>query len=215
MQLRTEISPAFTAPESVEHAEVLVPGTVSLTETGFSAKDGEPFGQHYNFLASNSAGQVSGRVAATPSIAVPSLDYPFLNKSAVQSRESTTKVVQPVEEVRAAPIEVWEGEVKSIDAQRQTMHVYLRSKIAHFEDHAGEIALEWVAEQDKDLVHPGAVFYWTLYKETRRGSIRNSQELRFRRLPNWSRAQLQKIRNEASKLFQDAKVARVLEDPSA
>jgi hypothetical protein len=139
----------------------------------------------------------------------------MLNKPLLDSLQTVNAAAEPIEEVRAAPIEVWEGEVKSVDYAANKMDVYLRSKLIHAPDHAGEISLEWVPEQDADLVRPGAVFYWTLYKETRRGSIRNSQEVRFRRLPNWSRRQLAEIRAKSPTLFAGAKEPHVLADPDS
>jgi hypothetical protein len=66
------------------------------------------------------------------------------------------------------------------------MRVSLEAKMVPIPRHQAEIDLEWVAEQDQDLVRPGAIFYLTLFKRTKRGSVENAQELRFRRRPAWS-----------------------------
>lgn len=102
---------------------------------------------------------------------------------------------------RTAPIQIWEGRVVSVDRKKGIMEVLLSAKFGEVPDHTGEISLEWVVEQDAGLVVPGAIFYWTLYKETKRGSISNSQELRFRRLPSWSRTQIENMRVEAEKIL--------------
>lgn len=96
------------------------------------------------------------------------------------------------------PLQIWEGTVLTVDAASDVMHVQLDAKIGQMARHTGEIELEWVSEQDRDLVRPGAVFYLTLFKRTRRGSIENSQELRFRRRPSWSAAQLKQVDNDAA-----------------
>jgi hypothetical protein len=102
----------------------------------------------------------------------------------------------------AAVIQVWEGTVVSVDRESQSMVAKLHAKIGAIADHSGEIDLEWVADQDADLVCPGAVFYLTLYKKRRRGgTIENSQELRFRRRPNWSRQQVASIDGVAERLL--------------
>jgi hypothetical protein len=90
----------------------------------------------------------------------------------------------------STPMQIWEGTVLKIDRSAGVMHVVLEAKIGQMPRHTGEIGLEWVAEQDEDLLRPGAVFYLTLFKSTQRGSVRNSQELRFRRRPSWSAARL-------------------------
>lgn len=107
-----------------------------------------------------------------------------------------------VEELpHTTPIQIWEGKVLEVDEKAGTIQVRLSAKLGNVEDHTGEIDLEWVAEQDRDLVKPGAIFYWTLFKETKRGSIKNSQELKFRRLPSWSKSQLARVRDQAEMLW--------------
>lgn len=112
------------------------------------------------------------------------------------------------EETKTVPIQLWEGKVLDVHKDSGTMDVYLLAKIGNVPDHTGEISLEWVHSQDVDLVRPGAIFYLSLYKETKRGSISNSQELRFRRLPSWSKTQIERVKLEAARLL-----ARVQEKP--
>jgi len=85
------------------------------------------------------------------------------------------------------------------------MQVLLDAKIGQMPPHTGEVELEWVSDQDQDLVRPGAVFYLTLFKRTKRGSIENAQELRFRRRPSWSAAQLKQIEADAAMLLSKMK----------
>jgi len=102
----------------------------------------------------------------------------------------------------STPLQIWEGRVIEIDHAARVMHVVLDAKLGEMSTHTGEIELEWVSEQDQDLVYPGAVFYLTLFKRTKRGgSIENAQELRFRRRPSWSSTQLKQIDEEAATLL--------------
>lgn len=102
--------------------------------------------------------------------------------------------------VDSAVLQIWEGVVKQVDRKAAAMDVLLTAKMGNERPHTAEIGLEWVAEQDLDLVQPGAVFYLTLYKRTEKGSVQNSQELRFRRRPAWNRQQVAAIRREADQL---------------
>lgn len=95
----------------------------------------------------------------------------------------------------STPIQIWEGTVIKVD--QGVMEVLLDAKMDATPRHTCEINLEWVPEQDKDLVRPGAVFYLTLFKRTTRGSIQNSQELRFRRRPSWTAVQIREIHRAA------------------
>lgn len=103
------------------------------------------------------------------------------------------------------PLQIWEGTVLDVNHTDLIMQVSLDAKVGQMPRHTGEIELEWVADQDQDLVRPGAVFYLTLFKRTRRGSVENSQELRFRRRPSWSEAQLRQIEEDAAMLLSKMK----------
>lgn len=99
----------------------------------------------------------------------------------------------------STPLQIWEGTVIDVDRAASSMHVLLDAKIGQVPRHTAEIDLEWVSDQDQDLVCPGAVFYLTLFKRTK-PSVENAQELRFRRRPAWSVTQLKQI-DEASGLL--------------
>lgn len=111
----------------------------------------------------------------------------------------------------STPLQIWEGTVVEVDKAAGLMHVLLDAKIGQVPRHTGEIELEWVSEQDQDLARPGAVFYLTLFKRTKRGSIENSQELRFRRRPSWSAAQLRQIQEDATVLLSKMKAVPTAE----
>lgn len=101
----------------------------------------------------------------------------------------------------ATVIQLWEGRVLSVDLDNEVMSVLLTAKIGEMPEHSAEIELQWVSEQDRDLVVPGAVFYLTLYKKTQKGSIKNSQELRFRRRPSWTKQEVQRIHSDAEQML--------------
>jgi len=110
-----------------------------------------------------------------------------------------------------AVIQLWEGCVLSLDLQNEVMNVLLSAKIGQVPEHTAEISLQWVADQDRDLVQPGAVFYLTLFKQLRRGSVQNSQELRFRRRPAWSRQQIERIQVDAAMIRSKLKARPIAE----
>jgi len=97
-------------------------------------------------------------------------------------------------------LEIWEGVVQAVNEGTQAMDVVLEAKSGAMPTHVAQIELQWVADQDKDLVRPGAVFYLTLYKRTKHGSVANGQELRFRRRPGWSNEQLAQVKADAAAL---------------
>jgi hypothetical protein len=124
------------------------------------------------------------------------------------NREQAPKVLPPVPfltggtdpNITSTPVQIWEGTVIEIDIEAKTMQVELRAKLGAFEDHTAEIDLEWVSDQDQDLLIPGAVFYLTVYKRTI-PSIENSQELRFRRRPSWNDDGLKYVKKAAEEIM--------------
>lgn len=112
----------------------------------------------------------------------------------------------------AAVIQIWEGTVLSVDPEAKSFVADLRAKIGTVPEHRGELSLQYVAPQDEDLVREGAVFYLTLYNRRKKGgTIENSQELRFRRLPSWSHSQLVKVEEISSRLRAKMRPSRVAE----
>lgn len=105
---------------------------------------------------------------------------------------------RPAPGVHSIPIQIWEGTVIDVDCKAGTIEAMLDAKLGSLPRHAATIAFDWIPAQDYPLVAPGAVFYLTLYRETERSSIRNAQEIRFRRLPSWSKAHLKRISNDAA-----------------
>jgi hypothetical protein len=112
------------------------------------------------------------------------------------------------ESIYASVIQMWEGKVISVDAENEVMQVLLNAKIGVVSAHTGEIELQWVSDQDRDLVRPGAIFYLTLSRRLKRSGIENAQEIRFRRLPSWTKKQIAEIEAEADKLWTKLKAAK-------
>jgi len=125
--------------------------------------------------------------------------------------ESPVPILYPHAVADSIPLQIWEGTVLKVDSTARAMHVLLNAKMGVVPRHTAEIDLEWVSDQDEDLVRPGAVFYLTLFKRTKRGSIENSQELRFRRRPSWSQSQLERITDAASKIVEKMEALPVAE----
>lgn len=126
---------------------------------------------------------------------IPQRTYAAPMANAVVPREVSTN---------STPLQIWEGTVLEVNRAAGVMQVLLDAKIGQIPRHTGEIGLEWVDDQDQDLVRPGAVFYLTLFKRTK-PSVENAQELRFRRRPSWSGAQLKQIEEDAAMLLSKMK----------
>jgi hypothetical protein len=64
-----------------------------------------------------------------------------------------------------------------------------------------EIPLAEVMPGDRELVKPGAVFYWVIgYRRAVHGQLSRSSVIRFQRLPSWSPADVERA-NQAAETF--------------
>jgi hypothetical protein len=116
-------------------------------------------------------------------------------------------VVPPQDAARL--VQSWEGTV--VDVRRGKLIVRLRDLLHQQRpEERAEIPLEQLSEPDLPLVAPGAVFYWTMgYQVSPRGQRTLASDIRFRRDPPWSEADLR--RAEA----RERELDELLGEPSA
>jgi hypothetical protein len=98
--------------------------------------------------------------------------------------------------------QLWEGVVEEVKASKNELLVTLRDLWNRSNGpERAVISLDEVADADRDLVAPGAIFYWSIgYERTIRGQKRSVAEIRFRRLPSWTRSELAQIQREAEEM---------------
>jgi len=66
-----------------------------------------------------------------------------------------------------------------------------------------EIPVDEVSSDDRELLEVGAVFYWTMgYEVSPSGTRRRFSQIKFRRLPAWTRRDLRHVEQRADALFQ-------------
>jgi hypothetical protein len=127
------------------------------------------------------------------------------NETFVRSDESPPTFAAPIayiaipdaDKANSATLEVWEGTVLTLDCETGVIQVLLEATIQQMPRHTAEIRLDTVSAQDQHLMRPGAVFYLTLYKRTM-PSIEILHDLRFRRRPSWTAAQLARVEQDAT-----------------
>ena len=95
-------------------------------------------------------------------------------------------------------LQKWEGIV--LDVLRESFTARLIDLTLEGSDEEAEFALDEIDEGDKDLLKPGAVFYWNIgYSDSPSGRARVSI-IRFRRLPVWRSEELQRAKRDAERL---------------
>lgn len=98
-------------------------------------------------------------------------------------------------------IEEWEGVV--LDVQRDSFAARLINRSHRgLADEEGRFPMsQLTSPEDRGLIAPGSIFYFSVgYVESPAGQRRTSTFLRFRRLPAWTKGELQEISAEADRL---------------
>jgi hypothetical protein len=96
-------------------------------------------------------------------------------------------------------LQKWQGVVKSVDGE--SFLAELRDLIADGPEEEADFPIDDIPNADKELVAPGAVFYWCIgYLDTLNGQRVRASEIRFRRVPAWTEREVERAKSEAEKL---------------
>ena len=94
----------------------------------------------------------------------------------------------------------WEGVVLDVGQETFTARLADRTSPSREEEEV-EIPLDEVSRSDLNLLSPGAIFYWSIgYLDRPSGQRLRESVIRFRRLPAWSRHELDVARRRAKEL---------------
>jgi hypothetical protein len=101
------------------------------------------------------------------------------------------------------PLQEWEGVVLEVSVEGFLARISDAS--GDHEDEEVELSSEEVSEIDRPLVEPGAIFYWTIGYRQRLpiGTRERVSRLRFRRLPAWTKRELEEARDRAAELARE------------
>ena len=97
----------------------------------------------------------------------------------------------------------WEGVVDDVDEEGKVFTARLRDLVAG-ETHPSrtvEIPIGDVSDDDRRLLRPGAVFYLKAGRALRKGRREMFGRVVFRRLPNWTSAELRRVEERARRLM--------------
>jgi len=106
------------------------------------------------------------------------------------------------------PLQQWEGTVIHVTRDNEFLARTRDLTTPTFPEEQVTFSLDDVPDADLDLVDIGAVFYWTIgYQKDEFGTVMRGSRIRFRRLPAWSRADIERVK-QAAKDFGDLFDAR-------
>jgi hypothetical protein len=120
-----------------------------------------------------------------------------------------SRIVDPVtteqKSVRPRPdsfiaLQTWEGHV--LDVSGDSFVARLSDSTGDDPEEEAEFPLDEISPIDRDLIAPGAVFYWSVgYRDRSNGQRSRESVIRFRRLPAWSERELADARERANELL--------------
>ena len=96
-------------------------------------------------------------------------------------------------------LQKWEGVV--LEVKEDSFLARLIDLTEEGPDEEAEFPLEEVPGGDKQLIKPGAIFYWNIgYHDTSSGQRIRSSMIRFRRLPVWQKTEIDDTKRKAKQL---------------
>jgi hypothetical protein len=105
-------------------------------------------------------------------------------------------------------LQQWEGVVSSEPKNENFVAVLRDLTDRSRPEEQATFAVDQVSPVDRSLIVPGGVFYWSIgYEDTLAGQRKTESILRFRRLPAWSRRDLERIKRRVQRfqyLFEGA-----------
>ena len=96
-------------------------------------------------------------------------------------------------------LQKWEGTV--LEISKDAFLGRLVDQTNPGADEEAEFSLAEISEEDKELLAPGAVFYWNIgYNDSPSGQRTRVSVIRFRRLPAWSEREIRDAKQKAEQL---------------
>lgn len=101
-------------------------------------------------------------------------------------------------------LQKWEGYV--VENKKDMFIARLIDLTSEGEEEIAEIPIAEISESDLDLLSVGAVFYWNIaYKDSVSGQRERVSTIRFRRLPMWTKKELEDAKEKGRTLFNKLK----------
>jgi hypothetical protein len=182
---------------------------MQTNDSNISATTRLPESASTSFIRTNRETSERARVSADETVKTYARLHQGKTKGLVDNPsvqlERTTALTQntPKLEVSMIPYQIWEGYVTSVISSERRFTADLHDKSGTSPSYSADISLGEIDPEDTDLVIEGAVFYWTFGKvNAHKANSFNYDQIRFRRLPNWSKIRLSKIEAQASNLYE-------------
>ncbi len=125
-------------------------------------------------------------------------------RATLRSADACVVVLRPlhVPEERFDLREQWEGAIQEIQGDEVVVVLRDLTDPSRPEEEA-VIGSDEISDDDRPLVSPGAIFYWSIgYRTSRSGQVERVSAIRFRRLPAWSRRDVARIEKRTAQCME-------------
>lgn len=121
-------------------------------------------------------------------------------------------IVSPLKNIKGdfRLLQMWEGRILDVNGDKQEFSAIISDKTnTELADEQVTLSIEEIPPNDLPLLNEGAVFYWSIGYADYPGRPRTRESrIRFRRLPKWSRRELNKARKTGASLAEFFSVDR-------
>lgn len=98
-------------------------------------------------------------------------------------------------------VQASEGVVEDVSSEDVNVRIIDKTEPARPESFT-QLSFDQIDDEDRDLVRPGAVFYWVIGYELRPSGKKTTSFIRFRRSPMWTKSNIKDVERKANELFQ-------------
>ncbi len=130
------------------------------------------------------------------------VDLDGLNKASIDGAHQPKHIISLKTEPRQSAflsLQKWEGVVLEVLSASFLTRLFDLTRTGS--DEEAEFSLDDVSEEDRPLIRPGAIFYWNIgYHTSYSGQRTRTSIIRFRRLPAWTREEIEAAKREAERL---------------
>jgi hypothetical protein len=110
-------------------------------------------------------------------------------------------LVTPPPALSLQPLQEWEGHVTGISSDKFSARLTDVTAGKQVEEESAEFPIEDLSDDDRDLLEIGATFRWVIgYLRSSSGTKRRVSQITFRRLPTWTKADLDHATKRAEQL---------------
>ena len=102
-------------------------------------------------------------------------------------------------EAQAVSLQKWEGTV--FEVKKDVFKARLHDLTTENPEEEAEFSIDEISDDDRELLKPGAVFYWSIgYLTTGTGQRIRTSIIKFRRLPAWTEREIRTAKAQATEI---------------